>query len=121
MHWLEVFTIFIVVSLGACVRDACNWMRHAQPWEVLDWLWAIYHGLLLCVCSLGIGILATHPAYIYPAPTWLSWTLGLGLAVAILGLLVRLAANTGRRIRQLGRYAKHRGVLKPSGTVDILV
>jgi heme/copper-type cytochrome/quinol oxidase subunit 3 len=103
MNYLEVFAIFMVVFLDLSIRDARNWMRHMQPREVLDWFWAIYHGLGLCGSSISVVYLATHRANIQPAPTWLSWTLGLGLAVAILGFVMRLAANAGRHIRQLGR------------------
>lgn len=103
MNNLEMFAIFTVVFLDLSIRDIRNLMRHVQPWEAIDWLWAIYYGLMLCVSSILVVYLATHSAAIQPVPTWLSWPVGLGFALGILAILVRLAVHTGRRICRLGR------------------
>ena|SRR5713101_4978403 len=106
MNTLEMFGIFVFVGVSLCVQDAHNWMRRVQPWTVLDWLWAIPHGLVLSIWTFGLLYLLTHPVEIQPVTAWQSWVLWFILAVNAFFLLVFLVSRgvkMGRRIRQLGR------------------
>jgi hypothetical protein len=102
MNTLEMFVLVWFWWLILCVFSVRHLMWPVQHRTMTDWLMVIAYGLNFIFSTFILLNYVTHPALIQPLPAWQSWLVWVSVAL-IISVLVRIAATSVRRRRQLGR------------------
>lgn len=103
MNTLVLWACITVLFLYSCVQTVRKWWQGVRPRTVAEWVLAIGGGIAVIVGVDEVLTLWMHPAQIQPPSGWFDWLLGLILLFLVSSMLVSIALDIGRRIRQLGR------------------